>query len=397
VIDGLPGGTPDLHIGVISSDMGAGDGASIQGCSVGGTGDRGLLQNAPRGSCTDTTLAAGARYISINLDPVTGDRITNYGASSLADVFGCIALLGDTGCGFEHQVSSVRHALDPKLAPLENAGFLRPDAFLAVILLTNEDDCSAPAGSPLFNPTSAQLASMFGPTENFQCNEFGHLCQVSGKLQAPSRFVAATYDGCVSNDHGMLDSVADFVATLRSLKSDPAKVFVATIAGPPTPYTVTLRTPPVPDSGEWPAIQHSCGDPSGPDGIFADPAVRLGQLSQSLGSHGVFESICNGDMSGPLDDIATLMADPLGPACIPAPAAPGLGCTVVDRWTDAAGAKQAAVLTACADPAATLPCWSLVDDAACGPGDQRLQITRTGAAVPPGLMTAIDCTGQTLN
>jgi hypothetical protein len=396
VIDALPGGTPDLHIGVVSSDMGAGDGSSIMGCAPDGTGDGGRLQVAPRGSCTDSTLAPGSSYISLGLDPVTGDRITNYGASSLADVFGCIALLGAQGCGFEHQLSSVRHALDPKLAPPENAGFLRPDAFLAVILLTNEDDCSAPVGSPLFSPTSSMLKSKYGPTENFECNEFGHLCAVNGQLQAPSRYLAQSYDGCVSNDHGLLDSVGDFVTTLRGLKSDPAKVFVAAIAGPATPYTVTLRPAPVPDTGPWPTIQHSCGDPSGA-GPFADPAVRIGQLTQSLGAHGTFESICNADFSAPLRDIATLMANPLGPACIPPPPAPGLGCTVVDRWTDAGGRKQAALLPACSDPAATLPCWSLIDDAACGAGAQRLQITRAGAAVPPGLMTAIDCTGQTLN
>jgi hypothetical protein len=395
VIDSLPGGTPDLHIGVVSSDMGAGDGNSIAGCTVGG--DNGVLQNTPRGGCTDTTLAPGARYITLGLDPVTGDRITNYGSSSLAQVFGCIAQLGAEGCGFEHQLSSVRHALDPKLAPPQNAGFLRPDAFLAVILLSNEDDCSAPAASPLFDPTSSMLMSKYGPTDNFVCNEFGHLCLVNGSLQAPSRYEAATYDGCVSNDHGMLDSVADFIATLRGLKSDPAKVFVATIAGPPTPYTVTLKAAPVADTGPWPFMAHSCGDPSAPDGIFADPAVRLNQVSQSLGAHGTFESICNGDMSGPLGDIATLMANPLGPACIPPPAAPGLGCTVVDRWTDGGGTHQATVLPACADPTATIPCWSLVDDAACGAGAQRLQVDRTGTTVPPGLMTAIDCTGQTLN
>jgi hypothetical protein len=69
---------------------------------------------------------------------------------------------------------------------------------------------------------------------------------------------------------------------------------------------------------------------------------------------------------------------------------------VVDRWTDAAGVKQVAVLPACSDPTATVPCWSLVDDAACGAGAERLQITRTGAPIPAGLMTAIDCSGKTL-
>ena len=38
VLKALPGGLPDLHIAVVTSDMGAGDGSSIQGCSVSGDG-----------------------------------------------------------------------------------------------------------------------------------------------------------------------------------------------------------------------------------------------------------------------------------------------------------------------------------------------------------------------
>ena len=51
------------------------------------------------------------------------------------------------GCGFEHQLASVRAALDPALPPT-NVGFLRADAFLAVVLVTNEDDCSASPRPP---------------------------------------------------------------------------------------------------------------------------------------------------------------------------------------------------------------------------------------------------------
>src|SRR6516162_1806896 len=36
VLKGLPGGLPDLHIAVVTSDMGAGDGSSIAGCSTHG-------------------------------------------------------------------------------------------------------------------------------------------------------------------------------------------------------------------------------------------------------------------------------------------------------------------------------------------------------------------------
>src|SRR4051794_10446673 len=127
IIDGLPGGAPDLHIGVVSSDMGAGD-DSIARCDGQG-GDRGRLQYVARDSCTQTNLDADARFIALRTNP-DGSRTTNYGGATLTQVFGCIARLGQVGCGFEQPFSSVRHALDPALAPPDNLGFLRREAFL---------------------------------------------------------------------------------------------------------------------------------------------------------------------------------------------------------------------------------------------------------------------------
>ena len=79
--------------------------------------------------------------------------------------------------------------------PAENAGFLRPDAYLAIILITNEDDCSASPGQgpnnriPLFDTRSnTNIASQLGPPANFRCNEFGHLCDDgSGNYTHPNR------------------------------------------------------------------------------------------------------------------------------------------------------------------------------------------------------------------
>src|SRR4051812_6665960 len=58
MIAALPMGIPNLHVAVISSDLGApGDSESSLGCTQ--QGDQGLFHVAPRGSCTDTTLASG--------------------------------------------------------------------------------------------------------------------------------------------------------------------------------------------------------------------------------------------------------------------------------------------------------------------------------------------------
>ena len=43
-------------------------------------------------------------------------------------------------------------------------------------MLTNEDDCSATPGVPLFDTGSnTNIQSQLGPPGNFRCNEFGHL------------------------------------------------------------------------------------------------------------------------------------------------------------------------------------------------------------------------------
>ena len=187
-LEAIPGGLPNLHIAVITSDLGAGDG-SIASCSATG-GDAGRFQYTARGTCFATGLAAGATYIS----NVGG--VPNY-TGNLEDVFTCIADVGESGCGFEQPLAAVVRALgaDGRPRPPENQGFLRPDAFLLIVLLTDEDDCSVPAGSALFDTTDTTLASPLGPVTGYRCNEFGHLCNgLRPPRRAPNGSVARRRD-----------------------------------------------------------------------------------------------------------------------------------------------------------------------------------------------------------
>ena len=90
-LEALPDGLPDLHIGVISTDMGAGP-QPPPGCTA--TGKAGQLQSAPRGSCADTTLASGATFIS------AAGGLKNFTAP-LEEVLQCIVPLGTGGCGVQ--------------------------------------------------------------------------------------------------------------------------------------------------------------------------------------------------------------------------------------------------------------------------------------------------------
>lgn len=66
----------------------------------------------------------------------------------VAPAFSEAATLGVEGCGFEMPLYVVEHALSGAFqgaAGAPNAGFLRPDALLMIIILTDEDDCSSDA------------------------------------------------------------------------------------------------------------------------------------------------------------------------------------------------------------------------------------------------------------
>lgn len=62
--------------------------------------------------------------------------------TGIANQFSCIANVGTSGPGLEMPLESLRLALTDRVADGENAGFVREDALLAVVILSDEDDCS---------------------------------------------------------------------------------------------------------------------------------------------------------------------------------------------------------------------------------------------------------------
>ena len=198
------GGTslPDVHIGVISSDMGAGSEPLGVNCMV--LGDRGLLYgndpNNPLASVAPTAdpmrgghpdpngcgLHSCQRWISDVANPNGLGRVKNYDGN-IEDVFACLAkAVGTNGCGYEHQLQSLRVALtadypaNPKDAPNtinpENIGFVRPKAFLSIVLVTDEDDCSADPVDPINDSMFLQSQNPITETASLKCAARGHVC-----------------------------------------------------------------------------------------------------------------------------------------------------------------------------------------------------------------------------
>ena len=270
----LPQGLPNVHIAVVSSSMGAGRFAGVPGCPVGG--DSGIFQSAGRaGNCR------GPRDPFISA--VGADR--NFDGD-IDDVLSCIAPLGTNGCGFEQQLLAARTALDPLRMPAQNRGFLREEAVLALVLLTDEDDCSAPVDTNLFDPAQTLVSQPLGPLGSFRCNEFGHLC--SG--QRPPRARAVELQDCHSAEDGRLLKIGDLVDFFRGLKANPDDVMVAAVTGPATPYSITVEPQPLSRGNvqNVPVMVPSCtsangsAESGGPYSRFRDRVRRERHLPQHL-------------------------------------------------------------------------------------------------------------------
>jgi hypothetical protein len=384
VLKALPGGLPNIHLGVVSSSMGAGRNPSLDHCPQGG--DQGIFHTKPLGfQCAKASLDAGQNFI-IN---VNGQA--NY-TGELADVFGCIALLGDGGCGFEHQLESVLRALgaDGAPPPPENANFLRPDAFLQVVLLTDEDDCSAPPDSDLFDSSSMTLTDPLGPLQSYRCNEFGHLC--GGKK--PPRMPPGEVDlgTCVSAEDGRLLRVADIVKALKGLKADPRKVFVAALAANTTPYKVNVGPSQIKgDTSLWPFVEHSCiqTDPGGSQ-TYGDPAVRIKQWVDGFGGNGIFQSLCIPSYTPALQAIAGQIGAALsGTPCFPATVDPSK-CTLVEHAISSNGTVGDIPLPRCADSADPGPCWDVPTTSASCPAGHGVAFRRPSGS-PQAESTTATC------
>jgi hypothetical protein len=64
------------------------------------------------------------------------------GDANLATAFSCLTNVGTGGSSLEMPLEATRLAIEDRMADNTNAGFLRPDALLATVILTDEDDCS---------------------------------------------------------------------------------------------------------------------------------------------------------------------------------------------------------------------------------------------------------------
>jgi len=277
----LGGEIPNVRLGVISADLGAGRYSSVPGCRPGGDGAR-LLHAPQLTGCTGPT-EPWISYTDGDTNVPAGptDPVARVGAA-----LGCIGSLGSSGCRFSQPLEAARRALDPALGL--NPGFLRKDAFLALVFVTAGDDCSA-AREELFDQASAE------PLSPFRCFQHGVSCDVNDPT------VPGPRAGCKPAGD-WLHEVEGYASFFNGLKL-PGRVLAYVVSGPTAPVEVVID-----DDG--PRLAPSCQGRGTP--ASGTPALRLEALTRALGYRGYFNegadtttkelttTICSQDYSPPL-------------------------------------------------------------------------------------------------
>jgi hypothetical protein len=157
-------------------------------------------------------------------------------ATELARRFRCIGSLGISGCYVEQPLEAARRALMAQMS--QPNGFVRPDAHLAVVFITDEADCSVSNIKGFTDPSlpaNIDLGSL--------CYTAAQTCtgdsqvQMTGPDGKPQ--TVTTYTSC-DDTPGWLFSVDSYTQFLTGLKQgETGRVIVAAITGDPN-YASTL-------------------------------------------------------------------------------------------------------------------------------------------------------------
>ncbi len=369
-------GLPSIHVAVITTDVGAGAscGVNLNAGNMVGQGCGGL---------------DGAFIKDIANED--GTRSRNY-TGSLADTFACMADVGTSGCGFEQPLQAMRLALDGNP---NNTGFIRPHAYLAVIFVTDEDDCSGKDPS-MYASEYVGLEHPLGPRESFRCFEFGVTCD-QGDLRSPG-----AKENCVPDeDSAYMHKVTDYIGFLKGLKASPNQIVVGAISGELTTPKVRHILDPNP-GGNTPVMVAEL-EPSCENGnADAVTPIRLNGFLQAFPTNKL-TSICDEDLTVAVEQIADAITVPFVP-CITGeladtdPSTPELDvqCTVSEVRNYGTPQQTEHVVPACADTTVR-PCYSLRSDAICSahPTGLALEVTYAdGVVAPPGTHAVVRCLGK---
>jgi hypothetical protein len=168
------------------------------------------------------------------------------------------ATLEASECGVEMPLYAVEHALSQDYQSARfgpNEGFLRPDALLMVIILTDEDDCSSDESDINYEPTTDSLLDAFMGSDQYQ-------------------YQCTNQDGSDLGDHNQ--PIEHYIDFLDNLMGSRPRWAAAVIAG-----------------------MTNCSSAYGD----ASRAQRLQRFVEAAGQNAIMSDICAGDLASSMDTV----------------------------------------------------------------------------------------------
>lgn len=270
------------------------------------------------------------------------DGETNIGGGiSATEAFACFGPQGLKGCGFEAHLESMWKALyrtSTQDSPNEY-GFLRENAILSIVFVTDEVDCSYnDAHGSIFSPSN----KVFWTSEDDQAPSSAVCWNAGVKCEGGNDTAWGTCDPVNLDEDGnevddadaatdaVIRPLSRYISQVAQIESDKKdlnssqEVLVAAISGVPTTFSEfgeiqylksgasATSTTFLEDFGVGPGCTSSVAE--------AVPPVRLRDFAEAfqVGDAPSLFSVCNEDYGPALQAIADKIRDQIQPACMPA-------------------------------------------------------------------------------
>jgi len=443
--DPSDGTYPDLRIAIIDSDLGTGGAYTSGSCGPSYSNDQsqyGDLGNFQTRGATSCGLTSAE---SLWLEYTKGIAVNYLG--DITSVFSCLATnTGTVGCGEEHSLQAFEFALVAQNLHVgqyaNQSGFLRSEAYLGLVFLTDEDDCSAGTNDGMFG----DKAELLGESASLRCATRGHRCDgfnladlgpgypTTAAFTTDFIHCAARTDSCPNTADGKgstdtsiptpcspLKSVASIASELKALKDADEKILVAGIFGWPrkgsdgnpdfTGAQYRIDRVPNPNSADtahpevydyWPVcydpdhLPKSSGFEAEAWGYGAMGGLRLSSFVDAFGTSGLKYSICERDFSDAMQGIGGALARKMANRCVSS-SIDAKACTAHVMHPTADGTRtvtyvaDAASTPKCAEVGAPVirDCYTVVSDPTLCPGAQYvIQLNRTEAEIAAGPLDA---------
>ncbi len=376
MLNSMPGGMPDLHIAVISSDMGTAGGTNAAGCSSLGD-NAAFYTGGQQFSDGKAFLADHQRW-----GGVAGQRTQNYQGTFAEALAGMLTMPPST-CRYAQPMRAISQALSPRAgnaSGADTAGFIRAYSQLAVIVISANDDCSlAPDFLSQQIPDSEATA--------FRCFANSIACDEAATTVGPHHNCRPEAKAGALSSTMLFDQLVELLGVRRVQRG--LTISLITGGGQDEPSVVVGPTA---NAGML-EMTAACAYMAGASSVVASPSVRLTEFAKRF-RYSLETTICKDDISDALTIVGIGHTQTLFAVCSDGNYVQPFDCAFTEYRDYDTPQQQQQLLPQCDATKSNTPCVHLVIDPATCPVPStgiRASFEPGTSQVFPGTFVGLEC------